>query len=495
MRRRLGVLATLALGAALLVPSTAAAINVEIGDSGRSLFAFAQPGETNNVTVSRSGNTFTVNDSGAAIVPGTGCVAVNANQVTCGATGVGGIKISLGDMNDTGTIDASVTPMPLDSFYSQDVEMDGDLGEDLLNGGPNVSNTLNGGFDFSFTPDPSADVLHGGSLSDSLRGDGGADIMTGGDSFDQFDGGDGNDTMTGGQGGDNFQSGSTADGADSVRGGPDLDQVGYEREAGVRVSLDNVANDGEGCPGAGCEGDDIGSDVESVGTGNGDDVVIGSGAPNSFFTDDGDDTVDGGGGSDSIFSSRGQDSLFGGAGDDRLNGSEDEDLIRGGAGDDTLFSGLLDDDSDQAFGGSGIDLVDFDGANARVKVSLDNQANDGVAGENDNVHRDIEDIIGTEGPDILIGSKFANQLDGGDGRDKLRGLAGLDGLDGGRGGDLLAGGGGADALDAGAGPDRLLARGGGADDLSCGSSVDRGTADRRDRLAGDCDRVRRFGRR
>ena len=56
MRRRLGVLATLALGAALLVPSTAAAINVEIGDSGRSLFAFAQPGETNTVTVSRSGN-------------------------------------------------------------------------------------------------------------------------------------------------------------------------------------------------------------------------------------------------------------------------------------------------------------------------------------------------------------------------------------------------------------------------------------------------------
>lgn len=165
--------------------------------------------------------------------------------------------------------------------------------------------------------------------------------------------------------------------------------------------------------------------------------------------------------------------------------------MRGAAGDDTMFSGFLDDDADRVFGGSGIDLADYSDANAAVRVSLDNRANDGVAGENDNIHRDVEDVFGGEDADVLVGSKFANQLDGGDGRDKLRGLGGPDGLDGGRGGDALFAGGGRDALDSGAGPDRLLARGGGADDLSCGSSVDRGKADRRDRLAGDCDRVRR----
>lgn len=493
MKRRLGAFASLALGATMLVPSTAAAINVEIGDSGRSLFAFAQPGETNNLTVSRSGDSFTVTDTGAAIVPGAPeCVAVNPNQVTCAATGVGGIKISLGDMNDRGTIDASVTPMPLDSFYSQDVEMDGDAGEDILTGGPNVSNTLNGGFDFSFVDDVSNDVLTGGAESDSLRGGAGNDILTAGDgSFDNLDGGDGNDQMSGGPGGDFFQTGDETDGTDVFRGGPDSDDIGYSRNAGVRVTLNNVADDGSGCPGPGCENDDVGADIEDVSTGNGDDVLVGSDAPNSFFTDDGNDNVDGGGGDDRIFASRGQDSLLGGTGDDTLFGSEDEDLIRGAAGDDTIFSGFLDDDADRVFGGSGIDLADFSDANAAVRVSLDNRANDGVAGENDNIRRDVEDVFGGEDADVIVGSKFANQLDGGDGRDKLRGLGGHDGLDGGRGADLLVAGGGRDALDSGAGPDRLLARGGGADDLSCGSSVDRGKADRRDRLAGDCDRVRR----
>jgi Ca2+-binding RTX toxin-like protein len=480
------------LAALLAMPASAAANNVEVGDTGRSLFVFGQPGEVNNVTVTRSGNTFRVTDSGAAISPGPGCAPVNPNQVTCNAAGVGGIKISLGDLNDVGTIGASVTPMPLDSFYDQDVEMDGDAGADVLTGGPNVDNTLNGGFDFSFTADNSPDILTGGGENDRLRGGAGNDTMSAGaGSFDNLVGGEGNDVMNGGAGNDSFEDSGQPDGADTMSGGDNIDSLRYERDAGVRVVLNGVADDGQGCPGAGCEKDNVGPDIENIQTGDGDDVIVGSPAPNGIFSADGDDTIDGGGGSDNIFSSNGADSVLGGVGDDTLSGGEDPDLLRGAAGDDRFFSSFVDDDPDNVFGGTGIDVVDYSEANSAVRVSLDNKPNDGVAGEGDNTHRDVEDVLGSQFSDSLIGSKFANQLEGGTGKDRLRGMGGADGLIGGRSADFLAAGGGKDTLDSGAGPDRLLARGGGADDLSCGSSVDKGTADRSDRLAGDCDRVKR----
>ena len=488
--RRAAISAAVATVAALSAPGAAPASDVEVQAFSGDLFFFAAAGETNDVTVSKPGANFVVTDPGSAITPGTGCVAVTPNQVTCSPTDVTHIDVRLGNMDDRGTIAADVPDVSPD-FFDADVQIVGEAGDDVLNGGPNVSNQLFGGFQFSFTPEPGADVLNGGSEFDNLVGDAGDDVMTGGASFDRFDGGEGNDTMTGGSGEDSFESDDGPDGADAIRGGDDFDDVSYRRDNGVRISLDNLADDGEGCPGGGCEGDDVGADVERVSTGIGDDLLIGSGAPNQFFTDDGDDTINGRGGTDRIFASRGQDLLFGGSGDDSLFGSEDEDVMRAGPGDDVLFSGFLDDDSDQAFGGSGLDVADYSEANAPVKVSLDNAVGDGVAGENDNVHRDVEDVIGSDFGDLLVGSRAANELDGRDGRDRLRGFGGADGLDGGRAADLLVAGAGADALDGGAGPDRLLARGGGADDLSCGSSVDRGTADRRDRVAGDCDRVRR----
>ena len=494
---RLGKLAVLATAVACAAPASALAGDVSTDPrppgSGQ-LFFFADPGEVNNVTVSRSGNSFTVTDSSSPITlpPGSGCVAVNPNQVTCSATGIGGIKMGMGDMNDTATIAASVTPLPLDSFYAEDVEIEGEAGADVLNGGPNVRNTLHGGFDFSFVGDNSPDTLTGGALSDNLNGGEGNDTMSAGaGDFESLSGGLGNDVMNGGPGRDTFEDSGEPDGADTMVGGQDVDSVSYDREGGVRVVLNGLADDGENCPGAACEKDNVGPDVENISTRDGNDVIVGSGAPNGIFSGGGDDVVDGGAGDDRVFGGDGEDSLLGGVGDDSVFGSEDPDLIRGAAGDDILFSGLLDDDPDAVFGGTGIDVADYTDAVSGVRVSLDNKPNDGVTAENDNVHRDVEDVLGTRFADSLVGSKFANQLEGGAGRDRLRGLGGADGLIGDRGADFLAAGGGADTLDSGAGPDRLLARGGGADDLSCGSSVDRGKADRRDRLAGDCDRVRR----
>jgi hypothetical protein len=72
-------------------------------------------------------------------------------------------------------------------------------------------------------------------------------------------------------------------------------------------------------------------------------------------------------------------------------------------------------------GGDGRDTVDFGGGSAYrgVSVTLDNVANDGAEGEGDNAHSDLENIIGSGGPDFLVGGPGANTISGGDGYDTI----------------------------------------------------------------------------
>jgi Tol biopolymer transport system component len=98
-------------------------------------------------------------------------------------------------------------------------------------------------------------------------------------------------------------------------------------------------------------------------------------------------------------------------------------------------------------------------------------------------------IPGTPGPDVLVGTQQADQIDalagdddvsgrggddeisGGDGSDALRGGPGGDTIDGGPGDDTIDGGGGDDDLSGGAGADLLRGKGG-SDDLSGGDDGD-----------------------
>lgn len=91
-------------------------------------------------------------------------------------------------------------------------------------------------------------------------------------------------------------------------------------------------------------------------------------------------------------------------------------------------------------------------------------------------------VIGTGGADVLRGSPRADNLYGKAGNDRLLGLGGADLLDGGRGRDVLEGG---------AGRDRLLARDGARDTIRCGPGRDTVVADQTDRIAADCEVVRR----
>jgi hypothetical protein len=164
-------------------------------------------------------------------------------------------------------------------------------------------------------------VLNTGPGNDDVTGSGGADTIDGGDGRDTLRGRAGNDTLQGGSGRDLLIPGT---GADTVAGGPDPDTGSYEDRTGgqaVTVTLDNQANDGQ--PG---EGDNVGSDVENLIGGTGDDTLNGDGNPNDIDGGDGGDVINPGGGPDFV---------DGGTGNDRISARDGaQDRILCGEGND-----------------------------------------------------------------------------------------------------------------------------------------------------------------
>ena len=245
------------------------------------------------------------------------------------------------------------------------------------------------------------------------------------------------------------------DAADGKANIVDFDQTGA---ATVHVTRDTAQGDddpitaGAGCSSAGADQFDC-TGVTSV-QANGrdrDDTFEASGAgggltalPATFDGGPGDDTLDGGAGKDVLTGGAGNDNIFGNAGDDRLDGGADDDFFNPGLGNDVASGGDGDDqfvnsfsqgagpDADTFSGGDGYDTIaetaDTGGGNPAplaVSVTLEgNLANDGAAGEGDNIESDIESVndgfFGTNaGDDTLVGSTGANSLDGGPGNDTV----------------------------------------------------------------------------
>jgi hypothetical protein len=162
----------------------------------------------------------------------------------------------------------------------------------------------------------------------------------------------------------------------------------------------------------------------------------------------------------SIAGTAGDDALYGLAGDDRLDGRDGDDDLDGGAG------------ADELTGGAGDDVASYAGATGPVRVTFDDQADDGSPGERDNIRRDVENAYGGADDDELIGDGRDNTLDGGPGNDRLVGGGGGDGLFGGPGDDVIdAKDGVEDEVDCGSGDaDRVLADPGDAVD-NCEGTV------------------------
>jgi Ca2+-binding RTX toxin-like protein len=225
--------------------------------------------------------------------------------------------------------------------------------------------------------------------------------------------------------------------------------------------------------------------------GEGDDRLYGQ-AGNDLLLGDSFVTIEGG---DDVLRGRGGNDILGGnLGDDRLFGGSGNDILEYGS-----FGVRGDDGTDEISGGDGVDTVlyGFHG-HVPVSVSLNGVADDGTAGEHDDVHSDVENIVGGDSHDVLEGDGVDNHLDGAHGNDSLFGgggddhLAGRkddDKLFGEQGNDLLIGGEFEDLLFGGPGDDHLDMRDGYADRAVCGAGDDVATVDAKDTVSASCETV------
>ncbi|HEY0343340.1 MAG TPA: hypothetical protein VGC59_01760 [Solirubrobacteraceae bacterium] len=170
--------------------------------------------------------------------------------------------------------------------------------------------------------------------------------------------------------------------------------------------------------------------------------------------------------------------VTGGAGNDRIeNVANGFVQFDGGDGNDSLVTGPT--ASAYLLGGAGADLMASSGGccaiasysdhdRTGVRVTLDQTANDGVAGEGDDVR--TSGVVGSPGPDVIVGDAAANSLTGSGGADTLDGGDGDDSID-------------ATVQDPQDGPD-------GPDTVTCGAGNDEVVADENDKVAVDCERIR-----
>jgi Ca2+-binding RTX toxin-like protein len=453
------------------------------------------PSEVNSLSVSTNpAGDIVFTDANAAMTDGDGAggCSVSGNTGTC--PGTTGFVFNLGAGDDTAAVGAVASGGISTGGPGADHLQGGPLA-DLLNGGGGDDVLEGGEGDDTLLGGIGVDTLRGGAGSDVLRGDDGPDTLEGGPGRDYLAGGTGDDTESGGDdgdvldgggapgcdggegsdilngdGGDDALCGGTGPGApdnDALNGGAGEDSAYYLRSTNVSVSLDNVANDG-----AAGEADNVHADVEDVTSGSGADTLTGSDARN---------VLDGGPGPDNLSGLGGNDVLADSGGDSAA------DRLDGGAGDDSLAAGA---GPDVYVGGDGEDAVtDYAARTFSVSVTLDGVADDGAAGEGDNVGADVEDVTGGSAADTLTGNAADNELVGGAGDDTINGGDGNDGLSGGAGRDTIDGGGGRDDLEGGGGADTLKLRDWLTDRANCGGGTDAVQGEARDDIAGNCENV------
>jgi Ca2+-binding RTX toxin-like protein len=312
-------------------------------------------------------------------------------------------------------------------------------GKDTLNGFENV---IGSGWDDAILGSAVANVIKGGSGKDTIAGVGGADILDGGagteDTVAYHDDTKGVTVTLG------------VNGAQTTTSGP-----AGSHGAGDKISnFENIL---------GSQGNDklTGNALDNeINGGGGDDLIIGGAGTDDLIGDlDGakGDTVSyattligvtvnlvggttTGGDSDSltefenVIGSAKNDTLIGDDFNNTLDGAAGNDIIEGRGGDDVLI------------GGTGIDLANYENANAAITVSLANTKQQDTGGAGKDTLSGFENLTGSIFADVLTGDSKANVILGGMEDDKLFGGGGNDTLEGGDGNDIFDGQAGADTV-------------------------------------------------
>ncbi|GIE78959.1 hypothetical protein Aph02nite_49090 [Actinoplanes philippinensis] len=465
------VTATVLTGLVISGPAQAAAVGTaQVVNRTQILFKAAGK-RVNYVTITRSGNTVTIDDR-VTLKPGKGCKQVSGDKTrvrctTSGAPTWGSIQTY--DLNDT-IVNKADLGLSIRAGSGTNKIVGGPRREDLYGGDDRDTIYGNGGNDYIY-PGYGSNVVYGGAGDDDIRGGGDADLIYGEAGNDRIDPGAGNDWVRGGPGDDIFdeatgrdtlfgddgsdsfyQGGWNGVARDTIHGGAGWDAVEYMARSRP-VSADPDGRTGD--DGQSGEGDSIGADVEMLRGGRGNDWLAGNAGNN---------TLDGG---------EGNDTLYGLGGDDQLSGGE-------GNGNDKLYGGLGNDElnadygNDLLYGGSGVDTVSYVYRVVPVKADLDGQTgDDGSGSEQDTIGADVENLWGGWADDVLTGNGSANLIHGSSGADVIRGgggddtlyaddgsRAGVDRLFGEAGDDTLYGGGFEEfnryALDGGDGTDACL---------------------------------------
>jgi Ca2+-binding RTX toxin-like protein len=288
----------------------------------------------------------------------------------------------------------------------------GDEGDDIIFGGSGNDKVLDPNGDYA--------ALKGGRGYDTIYGGFGDDIIDGGDGDDRLYGDElnqdllnqtlgGNDVISGGAGDDYIDLGY---GDDTAWGGDGNDTL--YGAAGVDRILGDAGDDFiDG--GAGNDKFDPNGDYVALKGGAGNDTIYGSFGDDAIDGQDGDDKLYGDdkdfpgrnpteGGNDDIFGGTGNDYIDAGYGNDRVWAGDGNDTLIGGAGNDTLNGGL------------GIDTASYQNATAAINVNLSTgTANDGQGGTD--TLTSIEQVVGSNFNDTLIGGSGIDTLNGGLGID------------------------------------------------------------------------------
>ncbi|MFZ9413290.1 MAG: beta strand repeat-containing protein, partial [Alphaproteobacteria bacterium] len=347
-----------------------------------------------------------------------------------------------------------------------DDRLSGLAGNDALAGGDGNDiadyGYLSSGFTATLDAAGTATVVAGAGDTDVLAGiegifgGAGNDRLVGDDGVNLLSGGAGNDTLAG------------RGGNDTILGGLDSDTVDYSYlSGGVSLALDP----GPFTVTLAADDTDILSSIENVIGGAGNDILQGDGQANLLDGGTGNDTLSGRAGNDTLAGGVGRNKadysylstdlsvtlgflgpttvtaaagdtdvlsdiadITGGSGDDTLYGALGPNELSGGAGDDTLRGHA---GNDTLLGGDGSDTADFWHFLGGVSVTLEAGATLSVtidAGDTD-ILSSIENILGAQGADRLVGDASANTLDGISGNDVLSGRGGNDRLVGGAGSD------------------------------------------------------------